>query len=153
MGFGPHAIGGMLGAIALLAIAFFSTAFKSKPLTPEAGCFRPVYHLNNHCLEDLTADIEWYNCAGELKETDGIDVSATTELAYTLPEDSQHIHWVKLRCPYDNSVIATVYLGSCSQAPYDCACNTTHYCVTFNYVSGTWCLDGGAMNISYGPCP
>ena len=156
MGFGPHAIGGMLGAIALLAIVSLSVSFKPnkpKPLAPETSCDRPTYGFNNHCLENLKANIEYYNCAGELKLDLGVSVPATTQYVYTLPADSQHIHWVRLYCPATSTGLAAVANGTCSQsAATTPSCSGFVYCVTFVYGSGSFCIDGGAMNISYGPC-
>ena len=155
MGFGSQVMGGILGAISLLAIVSLSTSFKPdkpKPLAAEAGCYRPVYHFNNHCLEDLKANIEWYNCAGELKQTFGIPVPGTTEFEYTLPEDSEHINWVRLICPATNTGIASTSINTCTPAFASGSCDGTNYCVGFTYGATPWCLDGQNMNISYGPC-
>jgi len=145
---------GVLGVCALLSIAALIISFKPKPPAPALGCYRPTYNLNNHCTENLLADFSYYNCAGEIKEVDGVVVPATTQYTYTLPEDSEMINWVKLKCPGTNTGLAGTSITTCSPAfVTSSACNGVTYCVGFTYGSTPWCLNGGqAMNISYGPC-
>jgi hypothetical protein len=143
---------GVLGVCALLSIAALISSFKPKPLVVAPGCTQPVYNFNNHCNENLKANLQYYNCAGALHTITGIDVPAGTLTAYTVPGDSEHIHLVQLYCPATNVTMATTITGTCSQAGFNVACNGSGYCLTFQYMGAPWCLDGGAINISYGPC-
>ncbi len=146
---------GALGVCALLSIAALIISFKPKPPTPAPGCYRPTFYLNNHCLEGLKANFEYYNCAGSLHEVDGIDVPASTQWMYTLPADSQHIHWVKLICPDGTNWTMTANINSsCSTTPVTTSsCNGYSYCVVWTCSGPSpFYLDGQSLSVSYGPC-